>query len=351
MAGKVFLETEKSSEEEVDETRIQRKKERETWEEAVSRETKAKQDHEAITYSPGRMDALIKKAVLFQESHSKVIRSLRAPVVLFMTFLGFSAHGVNLLITFHADIFYAVGFIVSTTSIVAKWFPVYFEDGIRDGNNLGVGLRIFRLLDSKDASSIGNNMSTGSALSIFVLCVGVILQIVYFVMIWNTMPIWGRAVFLAGQLMISFVPASCLTALTFLFFQTCDGCSLLIRKQQVFVFEDANIVGGVDWDRTQRNFDILERFIEDLNSGWYSYFFVTEFFLPLGCVLMILGVVNNSLSWAQADHSPPATLVLLLSESCYTAAFLLYIVLIWVSASEVTAACDEVSGPPSLTRL
>ena len=308
-----------------------------TWEDALALELQAIQQNKRITFAPFEFQYIFEKAILFQESRFFVIRCLRPILILIVNlvlyFVAINTYYIN------ADILFAVGWCVGISAVPVMWYIIYFTQDIRGDTTgkPGPGLRVFQLTKYSKTVTI-RRIPLVTTYQILLVSF-VTTSLLYMAVRWHDRPAWS----ILAQLLIGpylMIPHSSVPMLMCLFPFTTDAAARLIETQKVFVLDE--ITGDIDWPVAQRNFDILEKFVDDLSRSWQTFFFGASMFWPLALVMLGMGVGSTGMQWMGGDQ-PAYMPILIAYETLVLAYILLTTIILWNGASQVTAACEKIS--------
>ena len=272
-----------------------------TWVEALSRETESLELNKPIIYGPPEMIFFVLLGALFVDSKYSIVRFLRAFLALAQCFYGYVI-AVQLYLYLDADIFTCVGWCMSWNFYVGCWLIVYYTKLVVDHRTgkPGIALRAFRLMDEDDnrACAFKYRFSSGSlAATVLTYCVNLSLW-AYLFLRWQDQAIWGQIFTVISVFSLMFVPQLNPVGVGLLYYESMTAAPRLIRKYKCFVYKDNT--GCLDWCAVQKNFDILERFVEDLSEGWKYFVFGTNFVASLSLMSMLVGLVYDSIAWVHA---------------------------------------------------
>ena len=200
---------------------------------------------------------------------------------------------------------------MSWSFYVGCWAIIYFTSGVRKNRkgNAGVALRVFRLMDPIDSRAFcrirfSSGCFTATSLT---YCMNILLWVYLFIR-WQDQALWGQAFTVICVASWMFAPTLNPVGVGLLYYQSMDAAARLIRKNKCFVYKEST--GCLDWRAVQKNFDILEKFVEDISNGWKYFIFGANFVASLSLVFMLMGLVYDMIGWARTGyqvipHGPP----------------------------------------------
>ena len=273
-----------------------------TWIEALSRETEALELNTAVTYGPPEIQYFVLQGVFFKDSEYKILRFLRAFLSLTQCFTGYVI-GVQLYLILDADIFTCVAWCMSWNFYVGCWSIVYRTNSVRKNSagNAGIALRVFRLMDEVDTIGVVNSRFNSGCFTATLLtyCLNMTLWVYLFIR-WYDQNLWGQVFTVISVMNLFLFPSLNPVGVGLLYYQSMEAASRLIRKYKCFVYKENT--GCLDWCAVQKNFDVLEQFVEDLSDGWKYFVFGTNFVASLSLMSMLVGLTYDAMAWAQTGY-------------------------------------------------
>ena len=313
-----------------------------TWEDAVSSVANVDGEHSNLVCGPPELQYVYKRSLFFRESPHVFVRLLR-PIGTVVQLLLVLASFISMSLYVDVNFYFTTGVVIATLPSFLVFYIVHWTSHIRaDGSGTpGVGLRAFALLGPTEASSVVTKRLTLPYLVHMMYIFGCSVPLlIYFILRFNDFPPWAKVTNTLGYMMTLFLPQIRVNVPNFggLMYYTMHVAAHMIRSRKVFV-NDAS-TGRIDWPAVQRNFDVLESFVENLQSSWRTYFACVLYVTILSMVTGAIGFGVQLDRFLRSDERQASMCALLVGEAFATTFQVASAVCVWTAGSEVSAACD-----------
>jgi len=169
---------------------------------------------------------------------------------------------------------------------------------------------------------------------------------------WYTLPMWVLISIAAIPLyLIEILVLGNYELITDLFLRSSEALITSLTHLSVFVCSHTARGTTVDWAATYDNYDVMAELVENFSEAWRTLFFVIEFVTVPSAGLALLGVVSDTIALHRAIVTTASdeleldlplalrvgSVLVGLQQVLIVVAVL---VLLWVTASRITNACD-----------
>ena len=237
------------------------------------------------------------------------------------------------------EVIVLVSNIISTSSIFPILIALYGYTYIKTADGRpGSALKVFSMLNENERLLLSKRHLSFNSLVMIMYLLGIIPQIIYFVLRFENVATWCQVVFIIAVICV-FFPYFAIYSVLPLFCYTADITDRLFAQRKIFVYNQFD--GRINWVAVQQNFDVLESIVKDISNG-FQMVFIASMVFAIAFGSMLVGIISQILSWHAADYQPKSMVLLLIAEIFHCVAQLFVFVSVWSAGSQITAACDGV---------